>query len=211
MHNYTAIVSAHISGSIIQESLAALCDRRNSVQHALLSLPEISSSGSSNPDISLYGPTRLAAQIYALLVTFPLPANTAPFAALASRLQTLLSALQITNRSRAELDLVLWMLAMGGVAAVGERALRAWFVVTIGAFERMIGAKRSDASRERSGASWERRGEVEEARGFREWSAVRCVLEKFLWLDSTNAGDGEKLWGEVLRAEEKQVGKNTVV
>jgi hypothetical protein len=71
-------------GRLNPQSLSVLADRRNYVQHSLMSLPADSESkGMVQAADPFYELTRLAAIIYSLLVTFPLPPRTASFAELA--------------------------------------------------------------------------------------------------------------------------------
>lgn len=111
LRDYTMMIDDHCEGRHIL-TLSALIDHRNATQHALLSLQPRSSTSECY---------RLAALIYSLLVTFPLPYSVAPFQSLVIQLMDAL-----TNWDEDD-DMLLWVLTLGGIGATGLDE-RLWFV-----------------------------------------------------------------------------------
>jgi len=118
----------------------------------------------------LYESTRLATYIYALLITFPFSANMAPFEELAALLRNEVSVLDTLDLCIEDIKLLVWVLVMGGIAAVAA-VERVWFVSML---REVVGV-------------------VE----IRSWEEMRDLLGGFLWLGSANDVDGRVLWGEV--------------
>lgn len=85
---------------------------RNTTQHALLSLP---------PRTGTAECCRLAALIYSLLVTYPLPYIAAPFKLLVKQLKIEVAAWDGSD------DMLIWVLTMGAIGALGLKE-REWFV-----------------------------------------------------------------------------------
>lgn len=124
LRDYTMIIDDHCEGRQIL-TLSMLIDHRNATQHALLSLPPRSGTAECY---------RLAALIYSLLVTFPLPYSVAPFQYLVMQL---MEALTIWDGDD---DMLLWVLTLGGIGATGLDQ-RLWFVSNLQATASKIGIK----------------------------------------------------------------------
>jgi hypothetical protein len=155
LNSYTIKIDDFCEGRKIVTA-SELIDHRNTTQHALLSLP---------PRIGKAECYRLAATIYSLLVTYPLPYIVAPF----GRLVGLLKAELVAGWDDEDGDnnMLVWVLAMGAIGAIGLEE-REWFV--------------------------RRFGEVTQRMGIDSWVEARKVLKRGLWFDATNDGDGRDSW-----------------
>jgi hypothetical protein len=171
MCDYTLIVVDYCDGRLKPQSLSVLADRRNHVQHSLMSLPADSGSGEPfQAEDPLYELSRLAAIIYSLLVIFPLPPRTAPFAELALRVKAQFSASNMAESWGRAPELLLWIVFMGAVASVNLPE-RSWYVSVL---DRLTRRKRITT-----------------------WNDLYDVLQGFLWLGSTSNSDGQALWKEI--------------
>ncbi|GFF36945.1 hypothetical protein IFM58399_04723 [Aspergillus lentulus] len=173
---YTNIVIEHIKVSHPNPDLSLLCDQRNLVQYQLLNLPSARSLTSWFPHPhhqTIYEACRLAALIYAVGVTFPLPSQCSPLPRLATLLQETLqqtaAATPLWTHPQAQVAL-LWALTLGGIAAE-NRPERAWFVQTL--------AQAAANNRIYS------------------WPELKSVLEFMLWYDTACDRAGYTLWLEV--------------
>jgi hypothetical protein len=173
MKTYMSIVETYQDGSASEPDLCRISDQRNLVQYHLLSLP---SAGQFNrkfrQNYPVYETCRLTGLIFGVGVIFPLPARTAPFQTLVKLLQAELweSNLESTWCSRDAAGVLLWILTVGGIAAIGLPE-RAWFVATLG-----WATARFDLSR---------------------WRDLKQFLELMPWLDSACDSAGQQLWDEL--------------
>lgn len=170
---YTQLVNEYVEGRMVHVKLSETIDQRNLTQHKLLSLPTgdaIEAGPNSEAVESIYEPFRLATNIFSLLVVFPLPPETAPFALLASKLREQLSR-TLSDGAALPTQPLLWILVMGGIAAI-DTPHRSWFVCKIGTL--MTGM------------------------GLAAWEDVRSILQYFLWLEGVSEFDGRMLLGEYL-------------
>jgi len=111
MVDLTIIIDCHCRGTKPIKEFTPFIDRRNSVQHSLMSLPsgdELLVPEDKVKSIALYESIRHAALIYSAAVTFPLPALSGHFHKLAAT----------------------WILILGGIAASDTKE-RDWFVRSI--------------------------------------------------------------------------------
>ncbi|RHZ54403.1 uncharacterized protein CDV56_104943 [Aspergillus thermomutatus] len=174
---YTNIVIEHMKESQPNPDLSLICDQRNLVQYHLLSLPSASDLASCFPSRhheTVYEACRLAALIYAVGVTFPLPSQCTPLPRLAKLVHEALQtpdAPFIWAHSQARVAL-LWILTLGGIAAENLPE-REWFVHTL----------RQAASNH----------------GICRWPDLKAVLEFMLWYDAACDQPGQILWREVER------------
>jgi len=153
LNSYTIMIDDHCDGRKVVAA-SVLIDHRNTTQHTLLSLPP--KAGSSEC-------LRLAALIYSFLVTFPLPYVAAPFQKLVTQLRT---ALDDWNNGD---EMLLWVLAIGGIGAVGLSE-RAWYV---GCFRRAV-------------------IDME----IRSWPEAKILIKRGLWYEPTNDRDAYDIWIE---------------
>jgi len=171
MVDLTIVIDCHCRGRIPIKNFTAFIDRRNSVQHRLISLPsgqELLDEEVTN--ICLYESIRNAALIYSAAVTFPLPALSGHFHKLVSILQPLLETSKFNPCWRKCPKTLLWILVLGGIAAL-DTIEREWFVIHIAVLAKVLKV-----------ASWEQ---------------VVEIMEGFLWLDSACDAGGQVLWAEV--------------
>jgi hypothetical protein len=171
MVDLTIVIDCHGRGAIPIKNFTTFIDRRNSVQHQLMSLPsgeELREEGVTS--ICLYESIRHAIFIYSAAVTFPLPALSGHFHRLASILQALLEPSKFDPCWRHCPKTLLWILVLGGIAASDTRE-RGWFVRNVRIIAKMLKV-----------VSWEQ---------------VVEVMEGFLWLDSACDAGGEILWAQV--------------
>ncbi len=131
LKSYTVMIDDFCEGRKIVPA-NVLIDHRNTTQHALLSL--LPRGGSSE----CY---RLAALIYSLLVTFPLPRVTGTFQRLGELLK--MALLQWNNNDQ----LLVWVLAMGGIGTLGFDQ-RKWFLERFRQVTTRLGIKSWDEARD---------------------------------------------------------------
>ncbi|EAL84726.1 hypothetical protein KXV22_000295 [Aspergillus fumigatus] len=173
---YTNIIIDHIKVSHPNPDLSLLCDQRNLVQYHLLNLPSARHLPTWFPTPhhqTIYETCRLAALIYAVGVTFPLPFQCSPLPRLANLLQETLQqtpdATPLWTHPNAQIAL-LWALTLGGIAAE-NRPERAWFVHTL--------------------------AQAASSNGIYFWPKLKSVLEFMLWYDAACDEAGYSLWLEV--------------
>ncbi|RDW66559.1 hypothetical protein BP6252_10194 [Coleophoma cylindrospora] len=153
LKSYTKMIDDFCEGRKVVAA-SVLIDHRNLTQHALFSLP----ARAGNAECY-----RLAAMIYSLLVTFPLPYTAAPFQGLVTLLKTELAHWEGDD------EMIVWVLTIGAIGAIGLKE-REWFVKIFGG--------------------------VTMSMGIRSWDRVTEVLQRGLWYEATNNGDGIDLWTE---------------
>lgn len=146
-------------------------DRRNSIQHQLLSLPFGSDLKEGElGSRSVYECVRLATLIYSVGVTFPLPTMTGVFRRLASRLMIELEASRHDPAWVSTSQSLLWVLVLGGIAAQGTEH-RSWYVQNL-----LL---------------------VSSASKVLTWRQILDEVKTFLWLDSACENGGRELWSEM--------------
>jgi hypothetical protein len=171
MADLTVEIEMHHRGVKPICDMALFMDRRNAVQHRLMSLPtgdelEPGEVGSTR----MYEAIRLAAIIYSAGVTFPLPPYQGIFRRLSGRLKTILEESKFDQCWQSSPKILLWVLVLGGVAAL-ESEERSWYVRTLAVVSRSL-----DIS---------------------EWDDVVEEMAHYLWLDSACNAGGRLLWGAV--------------
>jgi hypothetical protein len=172
MKIYTSMLEAYIDGSSLEPDLSKFCDQRNLLQHQLMSLLSADKiSGLSLQEKQVYEVCRISGIIYSIGVIFPLPDLTIPLTSLS---RTLKHHLQVCDLNLYLLltdliDIFLWAITMGGVAATGTHE-RAWFVKSL---------KRQAVAVQLS-----------------QWSDLKQSLKRILWLDSACDKAGQQLWSE---------------
>ncbi|KAK9351267.1 hypothetical protein V1523DRAFT_417313 [Lipomyces doorenjongii] len=124
LNSYTIMIDDFCEGRKVVTA-SVLIDHRNTTQHALLSLP---------PRVGVSECCRLAALIYSLLVTFPLPYSAAPFKCLVTRLKIALTEWDGDDQ------MLVWVLTMGGIGATGLGE-RGWFVKSLQGAVTRIGVR----------------------------------------------------------------------
>jgi hypothetical protein len=172
MKIYTSVLEVYIDGSLLEPNLIKFCDQRNLIQHQLLSLPSADKiSGISLQDKQVYELYRISGIIYSIGVMFPLPDHTTPLTYLSLTLKHHLQVchLNLYLSLTGLIDIFLWAITMGGVAATGTHE-RAWFVKSLKM--QAVAAQLS------------------------QWSDLKQSLKRILWFDSACDKAGQQLWSE---------------
>lgn len=167
----TITINCHCRGMKPIGNLTHFIDKRNAVQHQLLSLPsgEELTEGEVN-SASIYECVRLATIIYSAAVTFPLPPLTGIFHNLSSALRNVLEESKTDPHWRSSSKALLWILVLGGIAASGTNE-KSWYVLNLSI--------------------------ILSAMKLSTWNQVSIELESFLWLESACGSGGRDLWNEV--------------
>jgi hypothetical protein len=171
--NLTVLIECYSQGIAPTPDLTMLMDRRNSVQHALLSLPtaqelefgEVSS-------VSLYESIRYTAIIYSVAVTFPLPPMTGIYSKLTGHLKSVLEESKLDLCWKLYPKALLWVLTLGGIAS-SVTVHRSWYVRNLAAVSMALNISR--------------------------WDDVADEMGQYLWLERACDIGGRKLWLEVSR------------
>ncbi|EPE28692.1 hypothetical protein GLAREA_09813 [Glarea lozoyensis ATCC 20868] len=172
MKDYSETVQIYENSSNIPEALA---DNRNWVLHHLLSLP----SPQHHDDMFLedtrrmkhcYEACRLAALIYCIHVIFPTPRSLQPRQKLLSLLRPVIEEIDLLMASREMVELVLWCVVIGGIAALGQNQ-RPWFTGQLNILATIL--------------------------KIREWDEVRVIMKRFSWVDSACDVEGERLFNQM--------------
>jgi hypothetical protein len=168
----TVVIECYCRGIAPVPDLSMVIDRRNFVQHALLSLPSADELDFIVSSVTLYESIRYTAIIYSVAVTFPLP----PMTGIYDKLTTLLKS--VLEESKLDLcwgmypQTLLWILTLGGIAS-SVTAHRRWYVRSLAAISAALNISR--------------------------WEDVIEEIEKYLWLERACDVGGRKLWLEVSR------------
>jgi hypothetical protein len=174
--SYTSAIDGYQDRSLTEPGICQISNMRNFVQCQLLSLPSVLKLGPGVPlSRPIYESCRLAGMIFGIGVIFPLPSQTAPFAALANFLQAELCGIDIVEFLNEEDSVVtgvlIWILTLGGIAAAPGSEEKAWYTRAL--------------------------SHVIIVSNLSTWPDVKPVLQKMLWLDSACDFAGQQLWGEV--------------
>ena len=166
----TQAIQHYVDGESGGLSLTAVSSTRGDVQHRIMTLLPMDDL-LDTPFPYIYEACRLTGIIYGIAVIFPIPNAYDVLKQLVERLQTAIEMSRIESLGAAFADLYLWMLILGGIAAL-DKSERCWYAGQLLGF-----ARRS---------------------GVRDWSAVKVAIGDFLWLESACDPGGRKLWSEVL-------------
>jgi hypothetical protein len=170
MVTLTIIIDCHCRGTKPIHDFTSLIDRRNYVQHSLMSLPPGAELDEDEvTSVCLYEAIRHTAFIYSAAVTFPIPALGGHFHKLAELVQPLLEASKFDSCWRHCPQTLLWILVLGGIAASDTKE-REWFVRSIAVVAKLL--------------------------KIGTWEQVVEVMQGFLWLDSACDAGGRVLWAE---------------
>jgi hypothetical protein len=158
-------------------TLGQIVRTRTGIQKRLLLLPTAKElnigintniTPSSRPN--LYECCRLTAMIFSIAVIFPIPST---YDVLQTLVRGLITSLEVTDIESYSVDctrVLLWVLVLGGIAALGKPE-RPWFVSNLVLF-----AERSKL----------------------DWDGAEAILKTFLWLESACSPGGRQLWDEVM-------------
>jgi hypothetical protein len=169
---YTLAVHNYVEGTLEAQSLGVMADARNFAQYSLMSLspaPDAEKAGVEQEHL-LYELCRLGGMIYSLLIVFPLPPTTAPFAKLSRQIKEQLSISTVHARWSEAPQLMLWVTFMAAIASIGLSE-RLWYISLL---DRLVGRLKVGS-----------------------WAEMKELLEDFLWFGSTSDVDGFDLWKEI--------------
>jgi hypothetical protein len=174
---FSLAVDYYLQGKPFGLKLGAIARARTAVQQRLLLLQSAEELGipssSPKPKPNIYECCRLTALIYGVGVVFPVPNSGSVLQELVGRLMIAIGVLDIRTFGPELGGVLLWMLVLGGIAALGTPE-RHWFA---------------------SQLAWiVRRLDID------DWEGVEDILGSFLWLDSACGQGGRLLWSESMAA-----------
>ncbi|QDS75453.1 hypothetical protein FKW77_004118 [Venturia effusa] len=168
----SVIIEAYTLGTLQNPNVLALTSKRNSVHHALFSLPTRDEMDLLTMDQrAMYESCRVAALIFDLSIIFPVPPSTGVMAKLVAMSQSAFETMRLEVMLGDSAKICIWMLFMAGCAAESMSEERAWFV------ERLRLLLFSEA--------------------IYDWAAVREILDSYLWLSSAMDEAAIRLWHEI--------------
>jgi hypothetical protein len=175
--DFTLAVDYYLQGKPFGLKLGAIARVRTAIQQRLLLLQtaeELSiPPSSSKPKPNIYECCRLTALIYGVGVVLPVPNSHSVLQELVRRLMIAIGILDIRTFGAELGGVLLWMLVLGGIAAL-DTPERHWFA---------------------SQLAWIVRRLVID-----DWEGVEDILGSFLWLDSVCGQGGRLLWSESMAA-----------
>lgn len=174
---YSQAIERHENSTLLPVSMG---DNRNWVLHKLLSLPSASdllldvnaSSNDFEKTVRVYDACRLGLLMYGIHVIYPTPRSLSPRGRLLPLLQNALQEIDILILERPLVELVLWCVVIGGIAASGQEGVQtAWFVTELNLVSMSL--------------------------GLIDFAEVKAVLRHFSWVDSACDPGGQELWDEI--------------
>jgi hypothetical protein len=173
MADLTVVIDLHIQGILPISDMTLFIDRRNHIQHRLLSLQdgkELNYGEVSSP--RMYEAIRLASMIFSVAVIFPVPPYKGIFRKLSGRLKSVADESKFDPCWQLYPNTLLWILILGGIASLDTEE-RVWYVQNLAA--------------------------VSTSLNLFEWENVVENLKHYLWLQSACDTSGRALWQEVTR------------
>jgi hypothetical protein len=172
----THAIGVHLQGKPFGQYLGTIHRTRTAIQHSLLLLPTFDELNLRPKEEgvekkNVYECCRLTALIYGVAVVYPVPNSHGVLQKLVTLLQTALVVLNIESCG-SDLDgVLLWMVALGGIAAL-DKPERVWFASQLGGLMRK--------------------------QGIGDWGDAEDILESFLWLESACGQGGHMLCDEAM-------------
>ena len=176
---FTLAVDYYLQGNPLGLKLIEIARTQAAVQQRLLLLPTAeelgipSSSSTPKPKPNIYECCRLTALIYGVAVVLPVPNSHSVLQELVRRLTVVMGILDIRTFGVELGGVLLWMLVLGGIAAL-DTPERNWFTSQLAWI-----VKRLDRD---------------------DWEGVEDILGSFLWLGSACGQGGRLLWSEAMAA-----------
>jgi Fungal specific transcription factor domain len=177
LKDYSEAVEAYSNSVILPDCMP---DDRNWLLHRLLSLPSVGATDllskidvlSSDFYCGMLNceACRLAAVMYCVHVTFPVPRSIYARRTLLPQMKESIGKIHLAAGHQALRELVLWCVVVGGIAASGQPE-RSWFAAQLFTVSTFLDLK--------------------------QWSDARAVLRKFAWLDAACDTGGSAFWDEV--------------
>lgn len=168
--SYTLAIHDYVECTPDAQSIGLMSDERNYAQHCLMSLNVDDDLVETEQEYALSKLCQFSATIYSLLIVFPLPPTTAPFATLARQLKEQLSKLCVNTLWDQAPQLMLWIAVMGAISAIGTRERSSYVSMLVRPTRRLK---------------------------MNNWVEMKDCLQDFLWFGSTSDVDGADLWKEV--------------
>jgi Fungal specific transcription factor domain len=170
----THAIDVHLQGKPFGQYIGTIHRTRTAVQHTLLLLPTLDElnlrpSEKGEDKKNIYECCRLAGLIYGVAVVYPVPNSYGVLQELVKRLQRALIVLDIESCGRTLDGVLLWMVTLGGIAAL-DKPERVWFASQL--------------------------GDLMRRQGMDGWDNMEGRLESFLWLESACGQGWHMLWDE---------------
>lgn len=173
MGAFTLAIKHYLQGKPEGLTLGQLARTRTAIEKRLLMLPsgeELKITTESWPNV--YECCRLTAMIFGVAVVLPIPNTFDVLQIYVTRLKTAIQASRIDSLTFHNTNLTgvfLWMLTLGGIAALNKPERR-WFVSQLALLVDKMNA---------------------------DWCEVEKTLDNFLWLDSACGPSGRELWAKI--------------
>lgn len=117
---YTSLVEDYVKRTCAPTNLSEMADRRNWLQHNILSLPTTTPTR-----CAMYEAIRSALLIYSVLIIMPLPLEVAPLNELSDQIGDAIQRLNVSSMPEKWLSLAVWAATMGSLAAY-DSSKRSW-------------------------------------------------------------------------------------
>ncbi|KAI9822667.1 MAG: hypothetical protein M1827_000386 [Pycnora praestabilis] len=170
MCHHTITLDSYCRGTLLRPNLRTMVDRRNVIQHRILSLPHVHEVEGPLHGDYIYESFRLTMLIYSIAVIYPVPPFAGVREKLVQRLQPALRLSDLISHWGRLSGALTWVLVMGGIAASGMPE-RTWFTETLASLSAAVGID--------------------------GWEDVKDILTSFIWLESACELGGRVLWVEV--------------
>lgn len=179
LQEYSSVVELHVNGATLPDNML---ENRNWVFHNLLRIPVASSllpphgfgveKSAFDKIKCVYEICRLGAIMYSIHVIYPTPRSRSARERLLPLLKALITTIDPLTYDRPSMELALWCVTIGGIAATRLQDERAWFAAE---FKKLCLVL-----------------------GLTAWAEVKVVMRRFAWVESACDPGGEALWEETL-------------
>jgi len=171
-----AVQSALMRGELQNMNLRALGGEIASLHHAILSMPPCHDYIGNN---MLYEPVRLVSLVFDVGILVPMSPILGLIGRLVRWIKASLECIDLENVYDERVELLVWILFVGGVAAKGMMSERTWFVVRIcGLLQRQ---------------------------GMKSWPEIRQLLRSFVWVSDAMDEEAIDLWNNIHDHESLEV------
>jgi hypothetical protein len=166
---YSTLLHVYSQGLVPDLNAGYVLEIRNAIHYHIMSLPPASEISQDLPH--KYEACRLGLITYSLLILFPVPLMVDPYPNIARLLRRELDSTTLDSSPwMKDLELLLWVLIMGGIAALGTTD-RWWYVQQLHWLAAML--------------------------EIRTWEHLKPTLVSILWLEAPCDFEGLILWEEV--------------
>lgn len=176
LSQYTNLLKDYSNGLVPGLDTGYVLEIRNTIHYHVMNLPCVYEMiGCLEPCSPKYEACRLGLVTYSLLVLFPVPLMTEPYPDLAKLLRLELDLIQLDlSFWMPDLELLLWLLLMGGIAALGTDD-RWWYVRQVHWLIKIL--------------------------EITSWEHLKVTMASVLWLDSPCDFEGLAIWEETQMLE----------